>query len=147
MSKAHWLRRWGPSIAGAIAIWFLSTQAFSDIQTGRVILPALAWLFPWMSPRTLVFCHKAIRKLAHVSVYFGFGVLLLQAIRGDRKGWHGTWAVAAFAIAVGYAVLDEFHQSFVPFRHPSARDVFLDACGAFAAQIVVWWHSQMREKE
>jgi len=147
MSKAHWLRRWGPSIGGAVAIWVFSTQAFSDQHTARFIIPGLAWLFPWMSPRTLSLCHKAIRKLAHVTVYFGFGVLLLQAIRGDRKGWQGSWAVAAFAIAVAYAVLDEFHQSFVPFRHPSARDVFLDACGAFAAQILVWWRSRVHEKE
>jgi VanZ family protein len=140
-----WLRRWGPAICGAVAIWFLSTRFFSDEQTAPVILPILRWLFPGMTPRMLVLSHKAIRKLAHVTVYFIFSLLLWRSIRGEQKGWQRSWALAALGIAVGYAVLDEIHQAFVPLRHAAIRDVLLDSCGAFAAQVLVWWQHDQRE--
>jgi VanZ family protein len=146
MVNRNWIRRWGPVLLGAIAIWILSTEIFSDEHTGRVIVPVLHWLFPWMSPRMLHRGHTAIRKLAHVTVYFGFGVVLLRAIRGDRKGWEWWWAFAAIALAAGYAALDEIHQAFTPTRHPSVRDVMLDVCGALAAQLVLYTHERWREK-
>ena len=140
------LRRWGPVILGGLAIWILSTQWFSAVQTGRVVIPVLHWLFPWMTPRMLHRGHVAVRKLAHVCVYFGFGLLLLRALRGVEKGWQWRWAIGAVGIAAGYAVLDEFHQSFVPLRHASARDACLDTFGAAAAALMVWWRSREAAK-
>lgn len=147
MEIPYWLRRWGPVILGAVVIFLFSTEYFSDVQTGRVVIPTLHWLFPWMTPRMLQRGHLVVRKLAHVCVYFVFALLLWRAIRGQQKGWHWGWAVAAIAMAAGYAALDEFHQSFVPLRHPSARDVCLDTFGALAAQVALWTHERLRKKE
>jgi hypothetical protein len=36
------------------------------------------------------------------------------------------------------AIIDEWHQSLVPSRKSSARDVLLDLAGACVAQIVIW---------
>jgi VanZ family protein len=143
----NWLRRWGPSIAGAVALWILSTSIFSDQNTALVILPVLRWLFPAISPRMLHYSHLAIRKLAHLIVYFVFNLLLFRSIRGERKGWKLSWALAAFAAAAGYAALDEFHQLFVPLRHASVRDVLIDMCGAFAGQVVIWRQNAGRSQE
>jgi len=137
----NWLRRWWPVIAGAVVLWIFSTSLFSDENTGRVILPALKWLFPGMSPRMLAYSHGVIRKLAHVIVYFFFNVLLFRSIRGERKGWKLSWALAALGAAAAYGVLDEIHQSFVPLRHASARDVLIDICGGFVGQVVIWWQN------
>jgi len=41
---------------------------------------------------------------------------------GGRSGWRFHWALATLVIAVTYAGLDEWHQSFVPVR-PSQRPV------------------------
>ena len=142
--SSKWVWRWGPVVLGAICIWILSTEIFSDQQTAQVIVPVLHWLFPWMTPRMLHLAHAGIRKLAHVCVYFGFGVLLLRAIRGENKGWHWGWAFAAIALAAGYAVIDEIHQAFTLTRHPSVRDVMLDAFGALAAQLALWTHERWR---
>jgi len=141
-----WVGRWGPVILGAAAIWVLSTDLFSDQHTGRVILPMLHWLFPGMNGRMLHLGHQAIRKLAHLTVYFAFGVFLLRAIRGERKGWEWWWAFAAIGLAAGYAAVDEIHQAFTATRHPSVRDVLLDVCGAFAAQLALWTLERWREK-
>jgi len=142
----EWLRRWGPVILGGIAIWVFSTEWFTDVQTGRIVIPVLHWLFPWMTPRMLVLGHKGVRKLAHVCVYFTFGLLLLRALRGQEQGWRWRWAIAAVCIAAAYAALDEFHQTFVPLRQPSVRDVCLDAFGAVAAQLTLWWRSRSLAK-
>jgi len=147
MQIPEWLRRWGPVVLGGMAIWVLSTEWFSDKQTGLVVIPVLHWLFPWMKPRMLHLGHLAVRKLAHVCVYFCFGLLLLRAMRGKEPEWQWKWALGAIGIAVAYALLDEFHQRFVPLRHPSLRDVCLDAFGAIAAQLTLWWHSRTTAKQ
>ena len=70
----------------------------------------------------------------HEAAYFGLAMLLIRALAGGR--WQGVTTgvlVAAWTIAVVYGVTDEWHQSFVPNRHPEWRDLRADAIGAFAA--------------
>lgn len=79
-------------------------------------------------------------RIAHFLEYFGLGVLLHFAASGfDRKGrrWLVVSAVVSFAAAWG--VLDEVHQSFVPGRDPSAKDVVFDVAGATTATLVASW--------
>jgi VanZ family protein len=146
MANMHWFRRWGPVVGAAMAIWIFSTQAFSDVNTERFVIPCLAWLFPGASYKTLFVGHQVIRKVAHVVVYFAFGLLVLRAIRSGRKDWKLSWGLEAFLGVAGYAVLDELHQSFVPMRHPSARDVLLDSLGGFLALAVVWSRHYLEQK-
>jgi VanZ family protein len=64
--------------------------------------------------------------------------LLIRALAGNR--WSGVslaTLTAAWLIAVGYGVTDEWHQSFVPNRHADVRDVAADAIGALAAAVAV----------
>jgi len=72
-----------------------------------------------------------LRKLAHL---VEFGVLWLLWWRalgyGDPK--------ASIAIALLYAVSDEWHQSFVDGRKGSPVDVAVDAAGVGLAGLVVW---------
>jgi hypothetical protein len=143
----HWVRRWGPTVVGAAALWFLSTHVFSDENTGRVIVPLLKWLFPWMSRLTVARCHRAARKLAHITVYFIFSGIVFRSIRDGRKGWQRSWAQWAFLAGVAYAVVDEIHQAFVPSRTAAVRDVLLDTFGALAAQVFIWWRRRKLERE
>jgi VanZ family protein len=53
------------------------------------------------------------------------------------------WAVLTLLIAVSYAGLDEWHQSFVPLRNSSFRDVVIDASGALLAQLFVWGYAKL----
>jgi VanZ family protein len=70
-----------------------------------------------------------------------FSVTVFHGIRAERRGWRWTWALATLLIAVVYAGLDEWHQSFVPLRNASPRDVAIDAFGAVLAQGLVWFYS------
>ena len=134
----HWLKPWLPAIVWAGVISWASTDAFSASHTSSFILPILHWLFPHASAETLDRLHFFIRKTAHVAEYFVFSLFLFRALRGEHRGWQFRWAIAALAIAAGYSVLDEFHQSFVPSRTASPWDSLIDTSGAATAQVVLW---------
>ena len=122
-------------MAWAMVISLFSTSAFTSENTGRVIIPILHWFMPHASTATLFELHHIIRKCGHFTEYFILSLLLLRGIRAGRHDARVSWALAAIAIAAGYASLDEFHQSFVPGRTPAVTDVFLDTIGAACAQI------------
>lgn len=88
--------------------------------------------------------HVAIRKLAHVTEFGIFSITVFRGIRAGRSGWRFSWALATLAIAVAYAGMDEWHQSFVPLREARARDVAIDALGALLAQVLVWGYANWR---
>ena len=136
----RWLRRYWPVLAWAGAIWIFSTASFSSEHTGRFIMPLLHWLLPQASADTLERTHFFIRKFAHLVEYSIFGLLVLHAIRDERKGWQWRWGLITIAVAAGYAAVDELHQAFVPTRGPSVWDVGLDTLGAAFAQLcAAWW--------
>ncbi len=69
-----------------------------------------------------------VRKAAHFSLYFILGSLAWQSFCLFR----GKFPRGALAVAFSflYACADEFHQSLVPDRGPSWRDVLIDTGGA-----------------
>jgi VanZ family protein len=145
------LKYWLPAILVAILISIFSTHYFSSDETGRIIIPVLRWLFPFASRRALHLMHVGIRKLAHLTEFAAFSIALFHGVRGNRAGWRWKWAVYTVLIAMAYAGLDEWHQSFVPLRAARVRDVFIDATGALLAQVLVWayakWHRTPRDLE
>jgi len=75
---------------------------------------------------------------AHFAEYAVLAALLWLALRGTPALARYA-APFAVAIAVLYAVSDEFHQSFVPGRYPDVRDVLVDAAGALVAVLLLHW--------
>jgi VanZ family protein len=138
------LKFWLPAILLAILISVFSTRYFSAEQTARFIFPLLHWLFPSAGRRALRFAHFLIRKLAHITEFAAFSVAVFHGVRGPRAGWKFRWAVWTLMIAVCYAGLDEWHQSFVPMREPRVRDVLIDGLGALLAQLAVWVYALYR---
>lgn len=135
---------WIPAICVGGIISLFSTRYFSANQTAHVVIPILHWLLPRMSQRELHISHILIRKLAHVIEFGFFSIAVFHGIRGPRLGWQWNWAITTLFVAVAYAGLDEWHQSFVPLREPRVRDVVIDSFGALLAQSLVWlyakWH-------
>jgi VanZ family protein len=48
------------------------------------------------------------------------------------------WASIAVLMTAFVASLDEWHQSFIPSRTGTPRDVALDTCAGIAAQILIF---------
>ena len=74
-----------------------------------------------------------LRKCAHM---LEFGLLWLLWWRALGYG-APQGAAAAAAIAIGYAITDEYHQHFVEDRVGSPVDVLIDAAGVALAIIAV----------
>jgi VanZ family protein len=97
-------------------------------------IPSLASPFdPWYD--------LMLRKLAHVFEYAVLTALLFWALRRHRAAGAGTLAIAALLASL-YAFSDEWHQTFVPGREGSLRDVGVDAVGIAGATL--WLKSAKR---
>jgi VanZ family protein len=141
-----WLRVWWPAALWACFIFLMSTDTFSAQHTGSIIEPILRWLFPSITQIRLDFIHHIIRKCAHFTEYFIFGLLVYRGVRGARRGWHWTWGLTALAIAAGYSCLDEIHQSFISSRTASPYDSLLDSVGAFFAILALYLWFRLRKR-
>ena len=104
---------WLPFILWSYGIYYLSSIPYLKTELGVLDL--------------------ILRKIAHV---FEYAVLLVLAFRAFLVTFKSAKTpvvyLLAFVFSVFYAVLDEFHQSFVPGRGPSAMDVLIDTAGVFS---------------
>ena len=71
--------------------------------------------------------------LYHFFAFFFFALFLfIFSIRGKNRNLFAL----AITISFIYAVIDELHQSFVPFRDASISDIFTDTTGILFAFII-----------
>ena len=75
------------------------------------------------------------RKLAHFTEYALLTLLWWRALRG--RGSASRVLAAAVAIAVAYAITDEYHQTFVEGRVGAVTDVLIDSAGALVAALLI----------
>lgn len=77
-----------------------------------------------------------VRKAAHMTEYFLLAIAISFPLYVYRV--RGIWLmVLAGIVCVGFAGLDEYHQSFVANRGPSVKDVGIDSIGAFIGILLV----------
>jgi len=76
------------------------------------------------------------RKIAHITEYAILTWLLFRALAlRAALSQNRKFLLAALAIAIFYAISDEYHQTFVFGRQGCLRDVLIDSLGIF---LVVW---------
>ena len=118
------LKRWLPVVAWSAVILLTSNDRFSAAHTGEL----LRVIFGIPVPEAI---NTAMRKLAHLTGYGILGALAWRAARVDFK----RSLIAAFAVVLLVASIDEWHQSMVASRGGSGWDVLLDLIGA---SIAIW---------
>jgi VanZ family protein len=141
------LKAWIAAILWLILIAIESSALLSAHNTGRILYPLLHYFFGLDWDRFEIW-HFYIRKSGHVIGYGTLSILLFRAWRAtlpalDNVKWTFRWANIAILGTALVASLDEWHQSFLPSRTGSVRDVVLDTCAGIAAQVLVffWWKS------
>ena len=80
---------------------------------------------------------RPFRITGHLLAFGMLAAAFLLALSWDRRP-RPRDVVIAFALTLGYGVLDEWHQSFVPDRSGRLDDVVTDALGALAGLALAW---------
>ncbi len=139
------LKAWIAAILWLILIAIESTAMLSAHNTSRILYPVLHFLFG-LDPERFEVWHFYIRKSGHVIGYGTLSLLLFRAWRATLPAmsnvkWTQRWATIAVLGTAIVASLDEWHQSFIPSRTGTIRDVVLDTCAGIAAQLFIflWW--------
>ena len=82
--------------------------------------------------------HLITRKLAHFTEYAILGFLAARAFStSPRLAIRSRWFLISLTLVVGYALIDEYHQSFVPTRTPSVWDSLIDIAGGLTALLIM----------
>jgi VanZ family protein len=128
------LWRYGPVAAWACFVLFASSSNFSASNTSRILRPFLLWLFPDISESSLALAHFSVRKAAHFTEYALLALLAARAFRtSSRAALARRWWLASFLLVAAVALVDEYHQSFVPTRTGTVYDSLLDMAGGATA--------------
>ncbi len=146
------LKPWIAAILWLILIAIESSALLSANNTSRILYPLLHFLFGIDWERFEVW-HFFIRKSGHVIGYGILSVLLFRAFRATLPAmsdvkWTLRWATIAVLGTALVASLDEWHQTFIPTRTGTIRDVILDTCAGIAAQTIIflWWMSRRKNE-
>lgn len=134
----RFLKNWLPVLVWLGVIFLGSTDLMSAEHTSRFIVPFLRWLKPDISPESLASIHFIVRKGTHLSEYAVLTLLVLRAAVSMTNLKRSTpilclsvWVACALAAAT-----DEFHQTFVPSRGGSVRDLIIDSAGAILGLLI-----------
>lgn len=144
---ARFARYWLPVLLLLAAILTFSGDAFSDFNTRGTINRLIVWLFPDIRGPTLIQINHFIRKAAHFTEYAVLTSMLFRAFRADSPfRWRLRWAVYSISIVVGWALIDEFRQSFVPSRTATIYDSMIDTAGGVFALLVIYLYTRLRNR-
>jgi VanZ family protein len=113
--------RWMPAVLMMVAIFF-----FSSIPSEE--MPELG---SW---------DTLIKKGGHM---MGYTLLAMATWRGVFRRTKEAMILVGL-IVIGYAICDEFHQSFVPGRKATWVDVLLDSVGACVGLFMIVRSSRIR---
>ena len=128
------LWRYGPVLAWAAFVLFASSANFSASNTSRIIRPLLLWLFPGIAEASIQQVHFFVRKAAHFTEYAILALLTARALRtSGLAALRRSWWPASFVFVAAVALVDEYHQSFLPSRTGTIYDSLLDMTGGAVA--------------
>jgi VanZ family protein len=131
----YWLGVWLPVAVGVFIIYMESTEAFGSDHTSQPLRLLYEAILGPVSSERWETVHLIIRKCGH---FLGYGLIGLAWLRA----WWMTLPRSRFLHdallgLLGTALVascDEWHQTYLPNRTGSVRDVLLDCTGAITLQ-------------
>ena len=131
-------------LATFATIFHFSSQIGEESdEVSKGLLSKLIDIFPYTKDlsdvtkeKLIEYGNPIIRKLAHFSIYALVGVWIMSFMSTFKTRLYKKWIVSMI-VGVGYAIFDEYHQSFVSGRAPSIMDVWIDSLGVLAGILVV----------
>ena len=142
MQGTFLLRNWLPVVVWIGIIVLESTDMMSAQHTGSWLYAICHAVFGSVNRAQFEIFHHVLRKLGH---FVGYGTLAVLSFRAFRatfsnvyarsSGYARLWG-SALLLTCSVASLDEWHQSFIPSRTASVRDVALDTLGGVALLLI-----------
>ena len=74
-----------------------------------------------------------LRKLAHMFVFGILAYLIAGSLESQERGYLLFVIIAALT----YAFIDELHQSFIPGRYGTPKDILIDSVGVYFG---IWFY-------
>lgn len=105
-----------PALLIAAVIWWLSSTPDLAVASGTL--------------------DTVLRKAAHVGVFAALALACVLGLRANGVRTASSIWIGAL-LALGYAAIDELHQSTVPTRNGAATDVLIDAFGIGVASLAL----------
>jgi VanZ family protein len=134
-----WISAWWPVALGIAVIAIESTAWFGADHTSHPLRVLWQAIFGHVTDHRWEVIHHYMRKSGH---FLGYGLIGLAWLRAWRMSLPGATFLIDLALSMAGTVLiatsDEFHQSFLPNRTASPRDVLLDCTGAFVLQMLFY---------
>ena len=127
-------------LASGLLILLLPLRTLNASSWGRPlyrILPALLFMAAIFRASSLTFPSAPASSppdtLLHLGEFLVLGLLVGRMLDPTSDRSSAVWSVAAaLTLVIAFGFFDEFHQSFVPGRQPSAKDLLMDAAGGLA---------------
>ena len=100
------------------------TPSTGNLVRAVCLIGALLWaaLLYYLSDQPTVVEIHAFEyqdKAVHLLAYGVLGMLIMGALRAGSNGYRVSQLLLVTVLAGLYGLLDEYHQSFVPGRHPA----------------------------
>ncbi len=113
----------------------------SNFKTIGLWIPVILWSgfiffwssIPYLKIPVLGFWDFVFRKIAHMTEFAILAFLYFRAFNYNKKTKNFFWPMF---ISFIFAVLDEFHQHFVPGRYANLYDVLIDFLGIVAGSFL-----------
>jgi VanZ family protein len=127
------------ALAWAALMFYLSTATFGKGMSRWLLARALAVVHLTLSPLAFAVVHVVCRKLAHLTEYGIFSLILYRSLPTQGSlGGRRQRAFLCVLAAAAYSLTDEFHQLFVVGRHASVTDCAIDSVGAALAMVLAF---------
>jgi len=149
-SRPNLLRAWWPAVVWIGLICVESTDSFSSQNTGIALYTLLTYFFTHLRFHEFLVYHHYLRKTGH---FVGYGMLSILLLRG----WRATLGQVPATLfrtlrlsllgTVFVATLDEWHQSYIPSRTGTWKDVVLDSVAGLAFLLVAYFRLRLAPKE
>jgi len=124
-----------------IIIYYLSSQSASEsslVSSGITdrVYQLLSNVFKNIEVETL---EAFIRNIAHFTLYFVLGFLLLNALHYNNLDKRNN-LIITLLVCVPYSISDEIHQIFVPGRAFQISDIVIDILGSLTG---IWGYQML----
>jgi VanZ family protein len=122
-----------PSFNGQSTAAVINKTVVTNEITNHVVSPSTGSLI------TLNELNILFRKSAHIFVFGVLAMLIFKCLEPRRHTYLLAWVLTVF-----YAIFDEWHQSFIPGRVATMKDVMFDSFGALVALLLMYFFVRLK---